>query len=70
MLGPVQELRTTRQAAEELDVDPSTITRMVLDGRLPVAFKGPGATGALFFKPTDVAKLAKARAADAEQVAS
>lgn len=48
------ELLTSRQAAERLGVEISTISRMVSDGRLTVAFQAPGPTGVKFFRPEDI----------------
>lgn len=47
----MDHLRTTKQAAEALGVDVSTVSRMVADGRLDCAFQAPGDTGVRFFTP-------------------
>jgi excisionase family DNA binding protein len=58
------ELLTTAQVAERFGVMPRTVTRWVAAGRLPVAQRLPGRTGANLFDPSVVAELA------AEAVAS
>lgn len=54
---------TTRQAAEVLDVHHATVVKLVASGDLVPVMKGPGKTGALFFSPGDVRRLARKRAA-------
>lgn len=49
----MNDLRTTREVAERLGVDVSTVARMVADGRIECAWQGPGATGPRLF--TDAA---------------
>jgi excisionase family DNA binding protein len=56
----------TTEAAEVLDVDPATVTRMVKDGRL-TARKLPGATGAYVFDLAVVERLRDARTAAAAE---
>ena len=52
----------TKDAAEALGCHQSTITRLVERGELVPTMKGPGATGAYFFLPADVERLAAKRA--------
>jgi hypothetical protein len=46
-------LLTTRQAADRRNLDVSTISKMVKDGRLTPKFRHDG-NGAMFFDPADV----------------
>lgn len=48
------DLLTSRQAAERLGIDISTISRMVSDGRLVATFQAPGDKGIKFFAPEDI----------------
>ena len=54
---PKTELLTSRQAAERLEKDRSTISRWVAQGRLKVALRGTGVRGEQFFHPDDVDRL-------------
>ncbi len=45
------ELLTTAEVAERLQTTPRTINRWASSGRLPVALRLPGATGANLFDP-------------------
>ncbi len=56
-------LMTAQQVAELMKVSLRTIHRMAEDGRLPIAQKLPGGTGAYLFDRADVVKHAKAGAA-------
>lgn len=51
------ELLTTAQVATRFGVMPRTVNRWVASGRLPVAMRLPGRTGANLFDPADVEKL-------------
>lgn len=53
----------TAEVATVLAVDVRTVHRLVTSGRLPVALKVPGKTGAYLFDPADVDRLAAERAA-------
>lgn len=65
------ELLTTAEAAELLQVSPSAVSRMVAREELAPQFKAPGKRGPMFFDPQQVAELvAKRSAAAAEAVAS
>ncbi|AKI28634.1 hypothetical protein GMA5_20 [Gordonia phage GMA5] len=55
-----QSLISSREAAEILGVDPSTITRMVHRGQLEPASKAPGLRGAFMFDETLVESMAGA----------
>lgn len=48
------DLITTAQVAQRLDVSVATVNRWVRDGRIVPAQKLPGATGANLFRPADV----------------
>lgn len=50
----VQDLLTTRQAADRLGVNVSTISRWVLAGRLSPALRGDGQTGGMWFRAADI----------------
>lgn len=54
------ELLSTAKAADALNVDRSTLTRMVQSGKVKPAVKGDGLRGAMFFYPSEIRK-AKAR---------
>lgn len=60
---PLAGLLTTRDAAERLDVHESTIHRWVRSGRLTIADRGPGETGALLFDPAEIDRAANQAAA-------
>lgn len=51
------DLMTTAQVAERLRVTARTVNRWVEAGRLPVAQRLPGATGANLFDPATVDEL-------------
>lgn len=55
------QLLTAAEAAEALDVDRSTVLRLVERGELAVAHENPGRTGAKLFAVDAVAALAAAR---------
>lgn len=50
-------LLSTREAAERSGYSIATIARMAADGRLPIAHRLPGKTGAFLFRPEDVDAL-------------
>ena len=59
----ISNLLTTAQVAERYGASRRTITRWARDGRLPVAARLPGETGALLFDPVEVEQaLAELRA--------
>lgn len=58
-----EHLIPTAQVAEILRVDVRTVHRMAEDGRLPIAVKVPGRTGALLFDRSMVERLAAVREA-------
>ncbi len=51
----------TAVVAQTLAMSPSSVHRLVETGELVPVFRAPGIRGAMFFRRTDVAKLAKAR---------
>ena len=51
------ELVSTNEASEILGKSIATVNRMASDGRLPVAVKASGVTGARFFRRADVEAL-------------
>lgn len=55
------KLLTTRQAADALGVTPRQVARMVEDGVIAPAAKGPGSRGAFLFDPDVVELLRKDR---------
>ena len=59
----MSELLSSREAAEVIGCHHTTVPRLVKDGELVPAMKGPGSTGAFFFRPADVQRLARKRAA-------
>ena len=54
MHTPAADLIPSATVCERLAIDRSTLSRMVAAGRLPVALKLPGKTGAMLFDPADV----------------
>ena len=52
------EYMTTPQVAEMLDRPLSTVAWQAAHGKLPVAFKLPGPTGAYLYHPADIRKIA------------
>jgi predicted site-specific integrase-resolvase len=58
------------QAAERRGVDRRTITRWASSGKLPVALRLPGKTGALLFAVTDVDRAPLSPAASSTGEAS
>lgn len=59
------DLVPTAEAATILRRSPSQVARYADSGTLPVAFRGPGKKGALFFDRADVVRLAdELKAAD------
>lgn len=53
------DLVSTAEAAKMLHRSPSQVARYATDGTLPVAFRGSGERGALFFNRSDVESLAE-----------
>lgn len=53
-MAPVNDLLTAEQAAERAGVNRRTISKWADSGRLPVALRLPGATGARLFRVSDV----------------
>ena len=60
---PTPNLIGSAEACERLGIDRSTLSRWVAFGRLPLAMRLPGPTGALLFHPSDVERLAAERRA-------
>lgn len=58
--APQQDLPTAA-VAKALGVGTSTVHRLVESGELRPTVRFPGLRGAMLFRPSDVAKLAKAR---------
>ncbi len=56
----MDEKLTTAEVAQALRVHPSTISRMVDQGRLEVAIKLPGIRGAFLFDPSEVERIKEA----------
>jgi excisionase family DNA binding protein len=54
-----RQLLTTKQVAEILRVDRSTVLRDARAGKIPVAFRAPGERGAVYFDAEDVAEIAQ-----------
>lgn len=48
------DLLTAAETAQRLNVDRSVVLKLANSGRLPVAMKLPGRTGAYLFDPADV----------------
>ena len=63
LVESMSELLSSREAADIIGCHHTTVPRLVKDGELVPAMKGPGSTGAFFFRPEDVASLARKRAA-------
>jgi predicted site-specific integrase-resolvase len=59
--APHQDLPTAA-VAKALGVGTSTVHRLVESGELRPTVRFPGLRGAMLFRPSDVAKLARARA--------
>lgn len=53
------DLLGTSQAAAELDLVPSTISRMVKEGRMTPAMRLPGKTGAMLFARDEIERVAR-----------
>lgn len=53
------KLIRTAQAAHELNVHRSTLTRMVRDGKIKPAVKGEGIRGEMFFYPSEIRRAQK-----------
>ena len=53
----------TATVAARLKVSERTVNRWANEGILPIAFQGPGTTGARFFRAEDVRRLAEDRIA-------
>ena len=55
---------TTRQVLDRLGYsDPSTVARLVANGKLSFAYKAPGKRGAYFFEAAEVDRYLSERAA-------
>lgn len=62
MSEPVKyDLIGSQKAAEILDVSVMTLNRMCLDGRIPVAARGPGKTSARLFDRSEIEALGNVR---------
>ena len=57
------ELLTTVEVAHRLGVTKQHVARLVRSGRLNPELQAPGSTGAMFFAPEEVERLALERAA-------
>lgn len=55
------DLLTAAQVAERKNVSPRTVARWAASGKLPVAQRLPGQTGALLFDQDDVDELTAER---------
>lgn len=64
------ELLTTRQVAERRGVTVATVNRWADTGRLPIAQKLPGLTGANLFNPADVERFEAEESKASAEVAS
>ena len=53
------KLLSTAQAATELNVHRSTLTRMVQDGEVKAAVRGQGVRGAMFFYQSEIRRVKK-----------
>lgn len=53
------KLISTAKAAAELNVDRSTLTRMVQAGKVRPAVRGDGLRGAMFFYPSEIRRAIK-----------
>lgn len=62
-------LLSTAETAERLGVSVSTVTRLAESGRLPIAHRMPGKTGAMLFDASDVDAYTKAAPAEAGDAA-
>jgi excisionase family DNA binding protein len=51
------ELLSTAEAVERLNIDRSTLTRWVAGGRIEPAMKLPGLRGAYLFDPAEVERV-------------
>jgi hypothetical protein len=58
-----EALITTQQAAQILGWNVATVNKQAKAGRLPVALKVPGRTGANLFRRDEIERLATERAA-------
>lgn len=54
------DLISTAEAAKQLNVHRSTLTRMVQDGKIRPAVRGEGIRGGMFFYPSEIRRV-KAR---------
>lgn len=70
MPTPPPDLIGSKDACLILDVDRTTLTRWVKDGRIPAAGKLPGKSGALVFDRADIVAAAERIAAESEPAAS
>lgn len=50
-------LLTSAEAARQLNIDRSTLSRWVADGKVTPALKAPGLRGAYFFDSAEVERL-------------
>lgn len=58
------KLITTRQVAERIGIDVSTVARWVRDGKITPAFEADGLTGVRLFDPADVDAFIASRKSD------
>jgi predicted site-specific integrase-resolvase len=64
------DLIGSTEAARTIDVDKTTLTRWVQDGRIAAAHKLPGKNGAYLFHRGEVERVAAEYAAESEAVQS
>jgi predicted DNA-binding transcriptional regulator AlpA len=57
LMSTSEHLLTAAETAERTGRSPRTIARWAQSGRLPIALRLPGGTGALLFHPADVEAL-------------
>ncbi len=60
-MAKIADLLTTTQVARELNIDKTTLTRWVAEGRLIAAHKLPHKNGAFLFEPAVIKALVAER---------
>lgn len=58
------DLLTSAEAADQLGIERSTLSRWAQIGKIEVAHRLPGKTGVMFFDPAEVDRVAAELAAD------
>lgn len=61
---PRADLINTAEAAQQLNVHRSTLTRMVQDGKIKPAVRGEGIRGGMFFYPSEIRRAKERMAAE------